>query len=1016
MAAVSRLVAELDLDASGYDKELAHVKKQTSGLKKFFGTALATAGGFLAANVIGKGFDLITDNIGSTITAASDLNETVSKTNAIFGDSADAMLDWGDAAFRMGLSKTQALDAASQFGGMAKSAGLAGDEVNKFAQTAVSAAADLGSFFNVPVEQALEDIRSGLAGEAEPLRKYNIFLNEAAVNAKAMEMGLVGANGEVTEAAKIQARYALILEQMGDAQGDQARTAGSLANQTKILSAQLTNLRASIGQKLLPTVVKITNAANRFLTRFDKKRMAGIPILQSLLSSLHTTLNQTFGRETGTKIYNTVRAIIDGIKVAAQVVKTAVAVIVDVVRGLISVFQWAQTHFPNFFAALEQTVRQTIVVIQDVVALIDAIADGDWARAWETFKTLAEDTVQLMIDRLMTIPALLKDIFNLAFAAIRDVDWGAVADFLLAQGVRLIAALYDAARDYFTGTVVPWLRGLPGDILAAMPSLVATLVGHGMDLLQGLYDGITGPVWGAVKDFFGKLPGRIAGFLPNDIGTRLAGAGRSLLRGFRDGIVEVWETVIAPWFGGIGFTILGAVPSLSTVLWQRGRNLLRGLLNGIKDVWREVRGFFGGIDDAIKDILPSQADFEAVFDVITAPLKALKTLAEGVVDVLGKVAGWFGKGGGKDKPDDIGGGEAVEVGSFEGTQALKDIQTWTGEVAAAFALVEPYLIFVTGEGGAVGETKSMQAPPFNGEGALAAVKRFAKDVTQQFKTLNLATAEQMRAMKANADIQFAAIATTATTRAFSLRNGVVNQFIGMRTDTVSIATSMKTQVVGQFASMYAQAGGAGEGKTNALKMSVINAFNTMEASAIASASSIKFGVVGQFSSMLSGVRSIMGQVSGAVSGGIYGARDAANAAASSFYFVGQNIAVGIRNGIRDTAGIIAAEAANAVNNAINAANAAAQVSSPSRRTMYTGAMIAEGMAVGINRGVPSVKSAGSRLANAAFVVPGSASAGAYGGGGARGGIVNYGTIGIEDPDPRKIRDATHAMMVGLARS
>jgi hypothetical protein len=84
--------------------------------------------------------------------------------------------------------------------------------------------------------------------------------------------------------------------------------------------------------------------------------------------------------------------------------------------------------------------------------------------------------------------------------------------------------------------------------------------------------------------------------------------------------------------------------------------------------------------------------------------------------------------------------------------------------------------------------------------------------------------------------------------------------------------------------------------------------------------------------------------------------------------------------------------------------------------MWTGAMIAEGMAVGINRGVPSVKSAGSRLANAAFVVPGSASAGAYGGGGARGGIVNYGTIGIEDPDPRKIRDATRATMVGLARS
>jgi hypothetical protein len=81
-------------------------------------------------------------------------------------------------------------------------------------------AADASSFYNVPLDVALEKIRSGLSGEAEPLRAFGVFLSDAAMKAKAAQMGLAGLNGELTEGQKITVRAALIQEQLGTANGD----------------------------------------------------------------------------------------------------------------------------------------------------------------------------------------------------------------------------------------------------------------------------------------------------------------------------------------------------------------------------------------------------------------------------------------------------------------------------------------------------------------------------------------------------------------------------------------------------------------------------------------------------------------------------------------------------------------------------------------------------------------------------------------------------------------------------
>ena len=89
------------------------------------------------------------------------------------------------------------------------------------------------------------------------------------IQAKAMEMGLMGAGEQLTAAAKAQASYALIMEQTTLAQGDFARTSEGLANQTRIMKAQFADLSGELGNKLIPIGLKIITVVSGLVDKFS---------------------------------------------------------------------------------------------------------------------------------------------------------------------------------------------------------------------------------------------------------------------------------------------------------------------------------------------------------------------------------------------------------------------------------------------------------------------------------------------------------------------------------------------------------------------------------------------------------------------------------------------------------------------------------------------------------------------------------------------------------------------------
>lgn len=113
---------------------------------------------------------------------------------------------------------------------------------------------DLSSYANIPIEDAMQKLQSGIAGELEPLRRLGYDLSQARLEQTALNLGIKESVANMTQAEKAELRYYAIMTQVTTAQGDMARTLEAPANQLRILQAQLTQAARAIGNIFIPAL------------------------------------------------------------------------------------------------------------------------------------------------------------------------------------------------------------------------------------------------------------------------------------------------------------------------------------------------------------------------------------------------------------------------------------------------------------------------------------------------------------------------------------------------------------------------------------------------------------------------------------------------------------------------------------------------------------------------------------------------------------------------------------------
>ena len=206
----------------------------------------------IAATVIGGA--LVAGSV-KAVGAASDLAESANAVDKVFGDAVGTIEAFGEqAAASAGLSQREFNELATSTGSLLTNFGYSTQAAAAATVDLAGRAADMASVFNTDVGDALAAVNAGLRGEAEPLRRFGVNLDDATLKAKALELGIYDGTGALTANQKALAAEAAILEQTAAVQGDFADTSTGAANAQRVLKAELENLSAELGTVLLPYV------------------------------------------------------------------------------------------------------------------------------------------------------------------------------------------------------------------------------------------------------------------------------------------------------------------------------------------------------------------------------------------------------------------------------------------------------------------------------------------------------------------------------------------------------------------------------------------------------------------------------------------------------------------------------------------------------------------------------------------------------------------------------------------
>lgn len=522
-----------------------------------FSNILQGAASFIAANVIQRGAAEIFNFAKSSIDAASNLGETINKVNEIFEDSSQGILDWSEnAATSVGLSQQGALDAAASMAIFGKAAGLAGEDLNEFATDNVGMAADMASFFNTSVEDAAQALGAAFRGEAEPIRRYGVLLNDAVLKEKALELGIISnTKNALTPQQKVLAANAVITDQLSDAQGDFARTSDGLANSQRILKAQMENVKTELGTAFLPLVTQFVGFVSRegvpiildLVGRFKEwfkvigesditgVLMGIVDVVKGLFSgeaggdggifgSVQAffdflgnwwTLNgaplvenfKSMGAATGEvfgKIVADIKPLIDEVltKVAAWMLENG-PLIQGVFAQLASV--WNELLMPAIMIAWE-TIKPILTGLIDLILGVASIflnvVAGDWAGAWEALKNTAASVGEALIQAVTNLLDGILGLFGTNLAEVTDVMAGWIND-AIAWGKNLVDGIKTGISNAWSG-LKSWFQGLWDDLVGGVkdflgmqsPSKVFADIGTNMmtGLAEGIGSGATVPV------------------------------------------------------------------------------------------------------------------------------------------------------------------------------------------------------------------------------------------------------------------------------------------------------------------------------------------------------------------------------------------------------------------------------------------------------------------------------------------------------------------------------------------
>ena len=256
--------------ASGLGGQLNKLKSQTQavgvGVANSFNSVKTAIGGIATAVVAGT----VANTLGSWVEKASDLQETLGKTNETFKTNANSVIEWSKSSITsMGLAQQTALDTAALYGDMGAGMGMTTKRASEMAMSLTQLSADLASFKNMSQDVTATALKGIFTGETEALKNLGTVMTQENLQEYAEKIGIGKKFKDMTQAEKIELRYKYVMDSTKNSQGDFLRTGGGYANQSRMFQENKKELETRLGNILLPKYNAVMKSLNATITKYS---------------------------------------------------------------------------------------------------------------------------------------------------------------------------------------------------------------------------------------------------------------------------------------------------------------------------------------------------------------------------------------------------------------------------------------------------------------------------------------------------------------------------------------------------------------------------------------------------------------------------------------------------------------------------------------------------------------------------------------------------------------------------
>ena len=358
------------------------LEKKTEGLGKKFDSLSEKAGILGTKMTVGVTLPIMA-LFGGLASAAMELESTEAKFNTVFaGMTEDASAFIAEFKLLTPLTTAQARGVAAGIQDLLVPMGFAREAATKLTGDFMPLIGALANFNNSThtAEQVAAALTSALVGEYEPMRRLGVVTNKTAIDQRVLELGMAATSEEITDQMRALALHEIVTESSADAIKAYTKANLDAKTQMALAKVEIIDVSAAFGESLLPTIIKVTDAARNLVSWFSGLSQSQKELVMAVLgvvAAVGPLLLILAKLITAVKIIIPVVAtLIKGFGLAVTAIKVVGATIATIVTGPIGALLAAGGLVILAFENMRFGWGQLVKLLKGEIGILDIFKEG----------------------------------------------------------------------------------------------------------------------------------------------------------------------------------------------------------------------------------------------------------------------------------------------------------------------------------------------------------------------------------------------------------------------------------------------------------------------------------------------------------------------------------------------------------------------------------------------------------------------------------------------------------------